>query len=482
MKAAPIALLLLLAGCMVGPDYHKPAAEVPTGYKELAGWTPSRPMDALDRGAWWSVYHDPILDGLERQIDISNQNLKESEAAYRQATALIAEARAGLLPTLSLDGSYTRQQSGGGGTGASSSGFSRSNGAHDSWSLQGSASWDLDVWGRIRRTVESDVANAQASAADLASARLSAEATLAEDYINLRMEDSLQTVLNGTVAAFQRSLQITQNQYTAGTAAQSDVITAETQLQNAQAQAINVGVARAEDEHAIAVLIGKPPSELSLPPQPLMTDVPVVPASLPSTLLQRRPDIAAAERQMQAANAEIGVAVAGYYPDVSLSGLFGFTGNPLGTLISSSNRVWSLGASADETLFNGGLTSAQVRSAEATYDEQVATYRQTVLTAFQQVEDDLASLRILEQEMPVQEAALQSARRAVQITVNEYQAGTVAYTSVVTAQATELGDEQTVLTLRQERLIASIGLIQALGGGWDASQLPSKQAMKQPVF
>jgi NodT family efflux transporter outer membrane factor (OMF) lipoprotein len=475
MRTASVALLLLLSGCMVGPDYKRPPATVTASYKELAGWTPSKPLDAIDRGAWWSIYHDPTLDDLERQIDISNQNLKESEAAYQQSVAIVAEARAGLLPTVSANLDYTRQRSASGGGGSN---FGSQGGAHDLWSLEGSASWDPDVWGRIRRTVESDVAGAQASAADLASARLSAQGTLAEDYIDLREADSLQVLLNDTVKEFQRSLDITRNQYAAGTAARSDVVTAEAQVQNAQAQAINVGVQRAEDEHAIAVLIGKPPAALSIPPAPLMTDVPVVPASVPSTLLQRRPDIAAAEREMQEENALIGVAIAGYYPDISLSSAFGYEGNPLGTLISASNRVWSLGASAGETIFNGGATGAQVAEARATYDQSVATYRETVLTAFQQVEDDLASLRILEQQAPVQDAAVHSAQLAVQITLNEYQAGTVAYTSVVTAQTTELSDEQTALALRQSRLIASIGLVQALGGGWDASQLPSKKAIE----
>lgn len=333
--------------------------------------------------------------------------------------------------------------------------------------------------GGIRRAEESAVASAQASAAQLASARLSAQAGLATDYFNLRAADQLQQLLDKTVVAYKESLRITQNQYAAGVASRLDVITAQTQLENAQAQAINVGVQRAIYEHAIAVLIGKPPADISLAPGNLTATVPVVPVSVPSTLLERRPDIAAVERQVVAANAQIGVADAAYYPDISLSALLGFVGNPLATLVSTSNRVWSLGTSASENLFNGGETSAAVSAAEAAYDESVANYRETVLTAFQGVEDQLATLRILQQEAVVQDSAVEAASQAMNISLNQYRAGTVTYTTVVTAQATLLADQQQSLTIQQNRLVATVTLIEDLGGGWTAEQLPTPEDVKR---
>lgn len=455
-------LALLLSGCLVGPDYHRPDAPVATAYKELAGWKPGTPGDAIDRGAWWSIYHDPTLDGLEAQVAISNQSLKAAEAAYRQASALSAEARAGLFPTLGLGATATRSRD----TTGSRSGV-------DSFGLQSQASWDLDVWGKIRRTVESDVAGAEASAADLAAARLSAQGLLAADYFALRGADELQRLLDRTVAEYQRSLEIVQNQYDAGTAAKSALITAQTQLQTTQAQAVNVGVQRAQLEHAIAVLTGKPPAALTIASGSLAATVPVVPPSLPSSLLERRPDIAAAERRMQAENALIGVAVAAWYPDISLSAAFGYSASQLGALFEVPSRVWSLGAAASETLFDGGARSAGQRAAEAAYDESVANYRQTVLTALQSVEDQLSTLRILQQQAELQARAVASSRQAVAITLNEYRAGTIDYTSVVTAQAIALGDEQTALTIQQQRLVASAALIQDLGGGWSTADLPT---------
>jgi NodT family efflux transporter outer membrane factor (OMF) lipoprotein len=456
-----VALILPLAGCLVGPDYHRPQALVSASYKELAGWKIGTPEDTIDRGAWWSVYRDPTLDGLERQVAISNQTLKESEAAYRQARALTDAARANLLPTLGIDASATRARS------AVGSGASN----RDQFSMEGQASWDLDVWGKIRRTVESDVAGAQASAADLAAARLSAQGLLAVDYFDLRGADALQDLLDRTVQEYQRSLEITQNQYAAGTAAKSAVITALTQLQSTQASAINVGVQRAQLEHAIAVLTGKAPADVTIPHGTLPAVVPILPPSLPSSLLERRPDIAGAERRMQEENALIGVAVAAYYPDISLSAVFGYSGSQLGSLFTAPNRVWSLGAAASETIFDAGARSADVRAAEAAYDESVATYRQTVLTALQGVEDELSTLRILEQQAQVQAEAVDSSRQAVAISLNEYRAGTVDYTTVATAQATELGDEQTALSIQQQRLVASATLIEDLGGGWSAAEL-----------
>jgi NodT family efflux transporter outer membrane factor (OMF) lipoprotein len=481
-KLATALVLLSVAGCTVGPDYRRPAAIVAASYKEAAakppadGWKLGEPRDAIDRGAWWSVYRDPQLDELERQVEISNQNLKASEAAYRAAGALVAEARAGFFPTLGLGSSATR--SGGGGSTGGSTGTTRggSRGAQTIYDLTATASWAPDLWGRIRRTVESDVANAQASAADLALAKLSAQSALATDYLQLRIADELKRLLDSAATAFSRSLDITRNQYNSGVAARADVAQAQTQLDTTLAQAINVGVARAQFEHAIAVLIGKPPAELTIAPLPaaLATAVPNIPTGLPSALLERRPDIAAAERQMAAANAQIGVAISAYYPDLSLSASYGYAATSVDLLLRASNSAWSVGAQLAETVFEGGLRGAEVDFARAAYDQNVATYRQTVLTAFQQVEDQLSTLRILQDQAVAEDKAVASARLAEQLVLNQYRAGTVPYTSVITAQTAALSNEETALTIMQNRLTASVALIQALGGGWDSSQLPDR--------
>jgi NodT family efflux transporter outer membrane factor (OMF) lipoprotein len=474
--------ILSLNACItVGPDYTKPDAPTPVAYKELAGWKPATPIDDIDKGAWWSVYKDPLLDRLEREVDVSNQTIKEYLASYQTAQALVQEARANLFPTLSVSPGVTRQSSGSGSSSSSlsASGLRFGGSTTTNYSVEPSASWTIDVWGRIRRGIESDVASAQASAADIANARLSAQGALATDYFYLRGADAQSKLLSDTVRDYQRSLDITKNQYTVGVAARSDVITAQVQLDTAQAELVNTGVARATYEHAIAVLTGHPPAELTIPPGPLAAQIPVVPASIPSTLLERRPDVAAEERLMQAENALIGVQIASYYPDVSLSALYGYSGNPLGSLIQTSNRVWSLGASAAETIFEGGTRSASVSAARASYDQAVATYRQTVLTAFQQVEDELSTLRILQQQAIIEDAAVTDSRRAVEIAINEYRAGTQAYTTVVTAENTALSNEQTALTVQQNRLIASVALIQALGGGWDTKQIPEKDDLQR---
>ena len=477
-----LAALLLLSGCMVGPDYQRPGAPVPVAFKEAppAGWKLGTPLDAIDKGAWWSIYRDPDLDRLEREVDVSNQTLAQAVAAYQEAQAVVQQARGSLFPLISVTpGVSVENQAGslsGGGLVNGSSSFGQ--GVRTNYSLEANASWDVDVWGKIRRTVESDVAGAQASAADIANARLSAQATLAIDYFNLRASDSLQQLLDDTVKQYERSLQITQNQYAAGVAARSDVITAQTLLQTTQAQAINVGVARAQYEHAIAVLTGHPPADLTLSPGALATTIPEIPTTVPAALLERRPDISAAERQMQQQNALIGAAIAAYYPDVSLTALYGYSGNPLGSLIQAANKVWSIGGTATETLFDGGIRSGQVASARAVYAQAVANYRQVVLTAFQGVEDNLSGLRILSEQAKAQDAAVASARQAVQIALNEYQAGTQAYTTVITAQTTALSDEESALSIRQTRLTDSVSLIEALGGGWDTTQLPSPAVVK----
>ena len=512
------ALAPALTGCLVGPNYVRPTplpaatgAQPPAAFKEAQGWTPAKPLDALDKGAWWSVYNDPTLDALMRRVAVTNQNVAQAEANYRNARAMVQASRSNLFPTLTASLQFQRTgslgnnsniittggsggtiiSSGGStttgtttGTGTTSTGtvstggvnsvVTSSGGSGASNRFDGSldASWAPDPWGRIRRQVEGRRARAQASAADLANATLSAQAELATDYFNLRLADATKKLYADTVAAYQRSVQVTQNQYNAGIVARADVITAQTQLQGAQANLIDVDQQRATYEHAIAVLVGEAPASLTLAVGPLPTDVPVAPAGLPSTLLERRPDIAAAERQVKSANAAIGVAVAAYYPDLTLSGSLGASADDFGRLFNVQNSVWSLGSSLAETLIDFGARRAAVREARATYDGQVALYRQTVLTAFQTVEDQLAALRVLQQEQAVREQEEASARLSEQLALNQYRAGQVAYTTVITAQALALSASQTVLTVRANRLNASVALIQALGGGWTQADLP----------
>jgi NodT family efflux transporter outer membrane factor (OMF) lipoprotein len=472
-QAIAVAALAVLAACTVGPDYQRPPASVPATYKE-GGWKTAEPKDASNRGDWWAIYHDRVLDGLEKQIEISNQTLRAAEAAYRQARAVVAEAQAGYYPTVSLTGSGTR--SGQGGQQSGINGFAtRTNSSID---LTADASWSVDLWGQIRRTVESDVANAQASAADLASARLSAQAQLATLYFELRASEEQKRLFDASVEAFTQSLKITRNQFAVGVAAPTDVVTAETQLEQTRSQAIAVGVQRAQFEHAIAALIGKPASEFSLAPAPLALSVPVAPPGVPSTLLERRPDIAATERLMAAANAQIGAAEAAFYPNLTLSASYGFSNTGLAKLFRASNALWSVGGTLVQTVFDAGLRSAQVEAAKATYDQTVANYRQTVLTGFQQVEDELAALTILAQQAQVEANTVRLAREAERLTLNQYQQGTVAYTAVITAQTTRLNNEQTALGIMQSRLVASVALVQALGGGWRAAQLPDAGQVK----
>jgi len=483
---------------MVGPDYHRPSATLPVAYKELAGWTIARPQDAADRGPWWSIYHDPELDRLERQVNVSNQTVRQFEAEYRNAVALVQEARANLFPTVGVDSGVTRGSGFGGGGSRSSSNFSStsSTGAASTgsgggggggggggapatqYSIEGSIDWTPDIWGRIRRQVESQVAAAQVSAADLANAQLSAQMTLAVDYFDLRAEDSLADLLRKTVAAYASTWRITHNQYLAGTSSLADDVEARAQLESARAQLVGVGVQRATFEHAIAVLTGHPPADLTIRFALMPANVPVLPPGLPGTLLQRRPDVAAAERQMQQENALIGYQIAAYYPTISLSTLGGFFGSPLSELFTTANRVWSLGASASEPIFQGGARSAAVAAARATYDQSVANYRQVVLTALQQVEDELASLRILEQQAHAEQVAVDATQRAVTVLLNQYRAGTVAYTSVVTEQTALLSDQQAALAIQQSRLVASVTLVTALGGGWNTGALPGKNSLQ----
>jgi NodT family efflux transporter outer membrane factor (OMF) lipoprotein len=460
----------LATACALGPNYHRPDAvtAVAPDYKEASDWKPSEPNDVLSRGPWWKIFNDDALDDLEAQIDISNQNVKAAEAAFEQSRALVSQARAGFWPTFDANlgaqrgGSPIIVTSPGGQTTTATR-------TQTSYSAGVSASWDIDIWGKIRRTAESDLASAESSNAALAAARLSAQAELATDYFELRAQDQLQKLLDDTVVAETQSLKITQSRYNFGVAARADVVTAETQLLSSQAQQVNAKIQRAILEHAVAVLVGKQPAEFSLTVAPMRSDVPTVPAGLPSTLLERRPDVAEAERKMAAANAQIGVAITGYFPDLTLTGSDQYSTVSFSNLIRNSNRVWAVGPSLAQTLFNGGLVRAQVRSARAAYEGTVDAYRQTVLASFQQVEDQIVSLRVLEQEGVIEDETVKKAREAETLTLNQYKAGTVPYSSVITAQTTRLSAEETALSVLSSRLQASVALIEALGGGWNAS-------------
>lgn len=456
----------LLAACTVGPNYQRPAVDTPAAYRESGDWEPAQPHDVFNRGAWWTIYDDPVLDALEKQIDVSNQNLKASEAAYQESLAVVEETRAQLFPTVGVGASAVASGSFG-----SKSSAGGKNPSVITYALGPTASWAPDVWGRIGRAVEANEANAEASAADLAAARLSAQAMLATDYFDLRVQDDLRRLLDRTVADDSKILTIVENQYKVGVAAKADVLSAQTQLESVESQDVNVGVKRAQLEHAIAMLTGRTPSEFALAPVQGINRIPNVPGEVPSTLLERRPDIAAGERAMIAANAEIGVAEAAWYPDITLSASVGYTATALGSLMQASNSLWTIGPSVNETLFDAGAREAAVEQAEAGYAQTVALYRQTVLTGFQQVEDELAAQRILGEQQGVEDKTVADSRMAEKLTLNEYQQGVVAYNSVLTAQITTLTNEQTALTLEDARLDASAALIQALGGGWDISQI-----------
>jgi NodT family efflux transporter outer membrane factor (OMF) lipoprotein len=465
VRATLLIAALAVSGCAtVGPNFERPAAIVSPQFKEIKGWKIATPRANEPKGEWWSVFHDPELDQLMRVVVVSNQTIKADEANFRQGLALINEARAGLFPTINGTGSATR-----------------SSPAQTNLTAEASGAWTLDIWGQIRREIESQQAGAGASAAFLANATLAAQSALALAYVTLREADSLENLLAGTIEDYKRSVTITQNQYNAGTAAKSDVITAQAQLLNAQAALIAAGVTRAQSEHAIAVLMGRPPAGLSIPHGSLATRVPSVPVGLPSSLLERRPDVAAAEESMRQANAEIGVEFAGYFPAVSLSGLIGYSGNPFAAQFGPSNPVWSFGSSLAQPLFNGGLTTAQVEAARQTYQADVATYRGTVLSAIQQVEDALAGIRILSREVKVQEEDVRISRQATQITLNEYKAGTQAFTAVVTAETQQLGAEESLLTTQGQLQADAVDLIVALGGGWSQSMLPDVTAQTSAI-
>jgi NodT family efflux transporter outer membrane factor (OMF) lipoprotein len=463
-------LALALAGCASGPDYKRPEVEVVAAYKEALDWKPAQPRDQASRGDWWEIFGDPQLSALMGSVDISNQNVRLAEARFRQASALVASSRAAFFPTLDANASITRSRSPTGLIGGTTAGR-----VITIRSASVNAGWEADLWGRLRRVVESSQASAQASAADLAAARLSAQAELASNYFQLRILDGQKQLLDDTVAAFQKTLDLTKNRYVAGVAAKVDVVQAETQLKSTRAQAIDLGVQRAQLEHAIAILIGKQPAEFSVAPVPLVATMPRIPAGLPSELLERRPDVAAAERRAAAANAQIGVAKAAYFPSLTLSASGGYRSASASDLFTAPSRFWSIGPALAQSIFDAGLRRAQTEQAIAAYEATVAQYRQAVLAGFQEVEDNLAALRILEEEAQVQEEAARAARESVVLTTNQYKAGIVSYVNVVTVQTTQLNNERTAVGILGRRLVAAVNLVKALGGGWSAAELSAEK-------
>lgn len=474
-----LALCAALAGCAVGPDYKRPQVAVPAAFKEGEGWRMAQPADLQNHGQWWSQYNDPILNDLQQRLLKANQTLAESEASYRQSVALVKGARSSFFP--SVTGNIDKTRSGQGGSSSnvrladgSTVSSGGSGGVSNSYSASLGVSWELDLWGKLRRQLEADSASRDASAADLAASRLSLQSQLAQNYLQLRVMDQQIKLLNDTVEAYQRSLKLTENQYNAGIVTKADVAQARTQLKSTEAQAIDLKYQRAQLEHAIAVLVGLPPAQFSLAANGQVPKLPELPVLVPSQLLERRPDIASAERKVISANAQIGVAKAAWFPDLTLSATGGYRSGSFQNWIETPNRYWSIGPQFAMTLFDGGLIASQVEQAEASYDQTVATYRQTVLDGFREVEDYMVQLRVLEEESGVQNEALDAAREALRLTTNQYKAGTVDYNSVVTTQTTALSNERSVLTLYGNRLVASVQLIAAMGGGWDSAQIASE--------
>jgi NodT family efflux transporter outer membrane factor (OMF) lipoprotein len=475
MKTRPALLLSLglLAGCAaVGPNYHKPAVETPGAFKEAppAGWKTAQPRDAALRGKWWETFGDPQLNALEEQVSVSNQTLAQAEAQFRGARAAVAAARAGLFPTVTAGAQVTTSRAG---TARSSSQSNNNSGSGTAtvYQVPVDFTWEADLWGRVRRQIEANVAAAQASAADVENVRLSLQAELAADWFQLHGLDEQRQLLESTVADYEKALQITVNRHNQGVASGADVAESQTQLETARASAIDLGVARSQLEHAIAILTGKAPAGVTIASGPVRSVPPAVPVALPSELLERRPDIAAAERRVAAANADIGVATAAYFPTLSLNASGGFASTTLGSLFSLPNRFWSLGPQLLATVFDGGRRRAGVAQAEANYDATVAAYRESVLDAFQAVEDNLAALRILADEAVQQNAATEAAERSLALTRNRYQAGIATYLEVITAQNAAYVNERNAVDLRVRQMVASVNLIRALGGGWTAGDL-----------
>jgi NodT family efflux transporter outer membrane factor (OMF) lipoprotein len=463
--------MLVFSGCTVGPKYHPPVVQAPPAYKELGDWKPAQPNDQNFGGNWWTIFQDPQLDALEQQINVGNQNLKAAEAQFRQARAALRYNRADYYPTVTAGASASRQRISGRRPPATSifDGIT-----YNDFVMPFSISYQADVWGRIRKNVESYREQAQASTADLATVNLSMHADLAIDYFQARSLDAEEQLLNSTVKQYEQALELNENRFAGGIASEVEVEQAKTQLQTTRAAAIDVGVLRAQYEHAVAILIGKPPAEFSLPPLPLTAPPPHVPISVPSELLERRPDIAAAERRVASANAQIGVAKSAYFPTINLSASGGFESSALTTLLNGPSGLWSIGLSAVGTVFDVGRRRALNDQARAAYDFQVAAYRENVLTGFQQVEDNLAAVRILENEANVQDEAVAAARRSLDLSTTRYKGGVTSYLEVITAQSAALSDEVTAVNILGRRMASTVLLIQALGGGWDRSSLPER--------
>jgi len=523
---ASVAIAMFASGCTVGPKYHTPAVQVPPSYKEATPPTPppasstpsaatpannapnasanaapgnaansnaqanastanapapatinppfrvAEPSDNALRGDWWTLFNDPELDALEAQVNVSNQNIAQAMGAYFASRALVRESRSEFWPVASASTSITRQR-------VQATNTSGAKGSVANFSLPGDASWVPDLWGKVRNTVASNASAAQVSAADLENTRLSIHSELAVDYFQLRGEDNLKQLLDSTVVAYQQSLDLTNVLYQTGIDSDESVAQAETQLKSAQAADINVGILRAQYEHAIAVLVGQPPSTFVVPSSARQLAPPEVPVAAPSYLLERRPDIAAAERAMAQANAQIGIATAAYYPTVTLSASAGLQSTSLADWFTWPSRVWSIGSSLGETVFDAGLRKATVQQFRGVFDEDVAVYRQTVLTAFQQVEDNLSTQRILSEQVEQQDAAVQSAERYLSLATERYRLGIDPYLNVITAETTLLNNQQTSVNLRTQQMTSSVDLIEALGGGWDRTQLPSQRAVAQ---
>ena len=458
--------LIALTGCSVGPNYERPVVAAPA-FKETGDWKPAEPSEQVARGKWWEAFGDPVLNGLEDRVEVSSATLQIAEARYRQAQAAATIARSPLFPSLNATGSADR--------GKSAARSSTAGTTQNTFGAGLEANWEFDVWGRVRRSAEAGQAAAEASAADLESVRLSLHASLAQTYFSLRVADTQQSLYNRIVSDYTRSLKVTQNRYAQGVDTRADVSTAETQLKSAQAQAIDLSLTRTQLEHAIAVLLGQPPASFTLAPADLTLSPPTAPAQIPSQQLERRPDIAAAERQLAAASAQIGVAKAGYFPVLSLSGSAGYQNSRYQNLFNSPNEIWSLGASALMPLFNAGKVKAGVAQARAAYDEALGTYRQTVLAAFQEVEDNLAATNLLANEAAIQTEAVAAARQSTTITLNQYKAGTVSYLNVVVAQSAQLNAERASAEILGRRLNASVVLFKAAGGTWNKPDNPVKR-------
>lgn len=468
-------MMFMICACTVGPDYQKPNVITPIHFKEEPpkGWKIAEPQDACDRGEWWMRFQDPILNSLEQKLNISNQNIVAAIAQYQQARALVSQARAAYFPILSTMGTFTRRQlpsliGAGPSTNITTV---RVTPPFDDYNLSLDASWEPDLWGSVRRTVEGSIASAQASAAQIAVTQLSAQASMAQFYFQLRGLDASKKTLHDSVNNYQKLLKIVKNQYQAGTASKADILQVQSQLEAVQVQEMDIGIARGQYEHAVAVLIGIPPANLTLEPLAAKVTIPVIPVGIPSALLERRPDIAEAERLVSQANAQIGVAIAAYFPSLTLTGIRGYESNLLENLFSKPAQYWSVAAALAQTLFDGGLRNAQVAAARANYDNTVAKYRQTVLTAFAEVEDNLCALRILQAEEQKQAEAVNTAKRSLELTLAQYQAGTVPLSNVLTAEITYFNATKAANDIVYRRAVAAVGLIKALGGGWDAAIL-----------